>query len=187
MPSFGPPAREKRLSQALATKGGISSVTEHQKRSSTKPVWPKDTSTALRELPCFRLANIELQPCQNASFNQPRYALNKRFYWPCPGQSERNEHSTPGRKHRLPAAELGSHPLRPRAYRTKDSSHSGLNFLFVCLHHRRESLLQMRKPAKDRLLQDSRRDERHLFAFERRGRARHRHSLQWKPWRRRRL
>src|SRR6266404_1055230 len=47
MPSSGPPAREKSLSQALATKGGISSVTEHQKRSSTKPQWPKDTSTAL--------------------------------------------------------------------------------------------------------------------------------------------
>jgi len=49
------------MSQALATKGVISSLTEHRERSSTKPLWPKDTSTALpnRLLLALSLRSVE--------------------------------------------------------------------------------------------------------------------------------
>src|SRR2546422_8497104 len=123
MPSFGPPAREKTSVAGSRNKGRYlkrnraPEAVKYQTPVAKRYQYRSDQAALLSPSP-----RIKLQPCQNASFNNPPNAQNKRFYYPCPAQTDRNDHSTAGRRHSFSAAELGAHPPGPPAHRAKNPS-----------------------------------------------------------------
>src|SRR3981189_226699 len=94
--------------------------------------------------------------CHNASLTAAQNALKVRPGKRLRAQSGPNEHSPIHRNCQLPATQLGGHPRGARAHPPEDPPSPRPDVRILECYNRGAALLQVRKPAEDRLVQDSR-------------------------------
>src|SRR6266581_4677809 len=98
-------------------------------------------------------------------------------------QSEPYEYSSIRRNSQLPASQLGGYRRRARPYCSQNPPHPHPDVHILERHGRGTTLLQMRKPPKDRLVQDSRGIECHPLLDGERGVTGNRHAIERQSWR----
>src|SRR5207253_6040605 len=118
-----------------------------------------------------------VRACHNASLTAWLSELNVRTGKPSYTQSEPYEHSPVRRNRQLPP-QLGGHPCGARSHRAKDPPHTRSEVHVFKRHDWSAALPQMRKPAENWLIQNSRCVERDSFTNRTRGGARDCHAIE---------